>query len=147
MNIKLGIGIDNFIFGMNQDEIEDFLGSPDRSRIDEEFGDLEPMIQYNSIKSRFTFYKNYAGKLGYIRSSNPELKYNDQKIIGKSFSEVIKIFDIIPKDSWELEEYDFWIEYLHGPYWFVLRFNYDTLSEIEMGVPVKNEEDYNWPKI
>jgi len=66
MNINPGIGIDNFIFGMKQDEMKTLLGKPDRIHLDEEYADSEPMIQYNAILSRFTFHKDYEDKLGYI---------------------------------------------------------------------------------
>lgn len=87
MDIKLGIGLDNIIFGSTESEIEEILGKPDRIRMDEEYEEFEPMLQFNSIKTRLTFYKNHGGKLGYMRSSNPDLSYKNKKIIGKSISE------------------------------------------------------------
>ena len=145
MDIKLGLGIEDIHFGMTQDEIESLLGKPDRTCKDEEYGESEPMIQYNSIKTRLTFYKNNNGKLGYIRSSNPDLKYKNQRIIGKTILESLNVFNDIPKDKWELEQYDFWIQYFNEDWWITLRFDYDKLSEIEIGVPFKNDEEYDWP--
>ena len=145
MKLKLGIGIDNIIFGATQNEIESLLGKPDRIRVDEEYGEFEPMIQYNSKQIRLTFYKKHSGKLGYIRSSNPSIEFNNKKIIGKSISEIFKIFSTIPKDNWEIEEYDFWIQYFNEGWWINLRIEYDTVSEIEMGVPFIDEENYKWP--
>lgn len=79
MDIKLGIGLDNIIFGSTESEIEEILGKPDRIRMDEEYEEFEPMLQFNSIKTRLTFYKNHGGKLGYMRSSNPDLNYKNKK--------------------------------------------------------------------
>lgn len=59
MDIKLGIGLDNIIFGSTESEIEEILGKPDRIRMDEEYEEFEPMLQFNSIKTRLTFYKNH----------------------------------------------------------------------------------------
>jgi len=144
MEIKLGIGLDKIIFGSTESEIKEFLGQPDRVRMDEEYEEFEPMFQYNSIKTRLTFYKNHGGKLGYIRSSNPDLSYKNKKIIGKSISEAFDIFDDIPKDSWQITEYDFWINYFNEDWWIILKCEYSDVTELEFGVPFKDE--YNWPK-
>ena len=146
MEIKLGIGLDNIIFGLTQGEIENILGKPDRVRMDEEYEEFEPMLQFNSIKTRLTFYKNHRDKLGYIRSSNPDLNYKNKKIIGKSISEAFDIFDEIPKDNWQITEYDFWIEYFNEDWWIILRCDYSEVTQIEIGVPFKDEDEYNWPK-
>jgi hypothetical protein len=146
MEIKLGIGLDKIVFGSTQSEIENILGKPDRIRMDEEYEEFEPMLQYNSIKTRLTFYKNHGGKLGYMRSSNPELHYKNKKIIGKSISEAFDIFDDISKDSWQINEYDFWIDYFNEDWWIILRFDYSEITQLELGVPFRNEDEYNWPK-
>jgi hypothetical protein len=146
MQINLGIGIENIKFGLNPTEIENLLGKPDSIRKDGEYGEFEPMYCYNGLQTRLTFYKNHEDRLGYIRSSNKKLIINNQKIIGRSISKVLAIFKELTNDDWELDEYDFWNEYFNEKYWIILRFNYDTLSEIEMGVPFKDEEQYNWPK-
>jgi len=146
MDIKLGIGLDNIIFGSTESEIEEILGKPDRIRMDEEYEEFEPMLQFNSIKTRLTFYKNHGGKLGYIRSSNPDLSYKNKKIIGKSISEAFDIFDNIPKDSWQITEYDFWIDYFNEDWWIILRCDYSEVTQLELGVPFRNEDEYNWPR-
>jgi hypothetical protein len=146
MEIKLGIGLDNIIFGASQNEIENNLGKPDRIRQDEEYEEFEPMLQYNSIKTRLTFYKNHGGKLGYLRSSNPDLSYKDKKIIGKSISEAFEIFDDIPEDSWQITEYDFWTDYFNEDWWIILRCEYSEITQLDLGVPFINEEEYSWPK-
>jgi hypothetical protein len=146
MEIILGIGIENIKFGASQNDIETILGKPDKISKDEEYGEFEPMLQYNSRHIRLTFYKNHEGRLGYIRSSNPDLAFNKKKIIGKTIPEAFKIFDIIPQEKWEVTEYDFWTEYFNEDWWIILRCDYDLISEIELGVPFKNDNEYNWPK-
>jgi hypothetical protein len=71
---------------------------------------------------------------------------NSQKVIGKPLKKVLGIFKKVTDDDWVLEEYDFWNQYFNEKFWLILSFNYDTLSEIEMGVPFKDDEQYNWPK-
>jgi len=146
MEIKLGIGIENIKFGLKPKDIENLLGKPNSIRKDEEYGEFEPMYIYNALQLRLTFYKNHEDRLGYIRCSNKNLIINSQKVIGKPLKKVLGIFKKVTDDDWVLEEYDFWNQYFNEKFWLILSFNYDTLSEIEMGVPFKDDEQYNWPK-
>lgn len=146
MEIKLGIGLDNIVFGSTESGVEDILGKPDKVILDNEYEENETIFQFNSIKSRLTFYNNHGGKLGYIRSSNPDLHYKNNKLIGIPISEAFEIFDEVPKESWQITEYDFWTEYFYEDCWIVLKCNYSEVSEIELGVPFKNKDEYSWPK-
>jgi hypothetical protein len=146
MEIKVGIGIDDIKFGNSIQEIESILGRPDAIKKDEEYGEFEPMYIYNSRKLSLTFYKNHNERLGYIRSSNSKLTINGSAFIGLPIHEALEIFKQQIGNDWELEEYDFWNQYFNEKNWIVLRVEYDLVTEIELGVPFINEEEYNWPK-
>lgn len=145
MLLKPNIGIDNIKFGMSRKDVLDILGEPDRV-IDFDEGDNETILEWNSVKIRLTFYKDEGERFGYFRTINPELKYNDLKIIGSEIS-VVKdnIFGkLISK--WEIEEYDFFTSHFNEQNWISLHEEYGIVTNLEMGVPFLNEEDYLWPE-
>lgn len=145
MEIKPKIGIDNLKFGMSQKEIFEVLGSHDRKRVDQD-DDEQLLLEYFSLKLRLTVYLNEKFRLGYMRTSNPDLTFNGHKIIGSAI-EFAKneIFGKIIKD-WEIEEYDFFITHSNDEFWLTLDVEYGTVTNVELGVTFKNEEEYNWPE-
>lgn len=145
MEIKPKIGIDNLKFGMSQKEMFEVLGSHDRKRVDQD-DDEQLLLEYFSLKLRLTVYLNEKFRLGYMRTSNPDLTFNGHKIIGSDI-EFAKneIFGEIIKD-WEIEEYDFFITHSNDEFWLTLDVEYGTVTNVELGVTFKNEEEYNWPE-
>ncbi len=75
MELKLGIGIDNLIFGMEQSEIKSIIGEPDEQKSSEE-DIFKFFYTYNQQKIHLSFYNLHADKFSYIKISNEELSYN-----------------------------------------------------------------------
>ena len=92
-----------------------------------------------------TFYQNEANRLGYIRSSNPNLTLNDFKIIDEKIENVISQIDS-NLESWEKEDYDTFRTYFLESKWLILNVEYERVTDIEIGVPFKDESEYDWPK-
>jgi len=88
MEIYLKQGIDELRFGMTRPEIEKVLGKPSRELSDSD-NENELIWEYSDKNLRLTFYQNEANRLGYIRSSNPNLTLNDFKIIDEKIENVI----------------------------------------------------------
>lgn len=88
MEIYLKQGIDELRFGMTRPEIEKVLGKPSRELSDSD-NENELIWEYSDKKLRLTFYQNEANRLGYIRSSNPNLTLNDFNIIDEKIENVI----------------------------------------------------------
>jgi hypothetical protein len=145
MELKPKIGIDNLKFGMTQNEILKILGKPDREKTDED-DDNSILWEYQAHQMLLTFYKNEENRFGYFRTINQKVTYNGQKIIFSKFQLAQKeIFGkIISK--WEKSEYDFLTTYFNETYWLSLNVDYGMITEIQMGVPFKDEDEYAWPK-
>ncbi|MBO9201372.1 MULTISPECIES: hypothetical protein [Niastella] len=143
MDIKLKKGIGDFTFGMKAEDVIAKLGKPDRIYEDEE-DENELIYQYNKSKLKFTFYQEEDGKLGYIRCANPKLTYQGKPIIQAPAEVVIKdVFGAAIKD-WQEEDYNSFVTYISESHWLVINAEYDEVTDIELGVPVKNEEEYDW---
>ena len=144
MEIKPKIGIYNLQFGMFRKNVLEILGNPDRIMTDE-YDENEQKLEWNKLKLRLTFQLDENDRLTYFVSKNPNLNYGGQKLIGID-TEIVKnkIFAELVSE-WEIEEYDFFQTLFHEPSWLTLHSEFGEISEIEMGVPFKNENEYDWP--
>lgn len=144
MKLSPKIGIDNLKFGMSQKDIYEILGMPDRKRIDQD--DSEQLfLEFNKQRLRLTIYRNENNRLGYLQTSNPNLEFNNHKVINSKIEFVKKeVFDELIKD-WEIEDYDFFSTHSNDDYWITLNVEYGVVISVEIGVTFKNEEDYDWP--
>jgi hypothetical protein len=143
MEIKPRYGIGDFSFGMKTEDVIQKLGKPDKIYQDEEEED-ELLYQYNKLKLKLTFYQDHEGKLGYIRSSHPGLTFKGKPVIQAPIDKVKgEVFGQLIKD-WEVEDYNSFVTYISEEHSLVLNVEYDEVTDIELGVPVKNEEEYDW---
>ncbi len=143
MDLKLEIGIDDIKFGMKKSEVEQILGQADRVRIEKD-DENKMMLDYNALNLRLSFYPNEDDKLGYIECSNKDLSFNGQKIIDNDVSFVKKevLGNIITE--WETEEYRSFTVHFNEKYWITLQVDFEKVTEIKLGVPFKNDEEYKW---
>jgi hypothetical protein len=143
MEITLKKGIGDFTFGMKEEDVKAKLGKPDKIYQDEE-DENELIYQYNKSKLKFTFYQEHEGKLGYIRCSNPALTHQGKSILHVPVEKVIKeIFGTRIKD-WQEEDYNSFATYISEEYWLVLNAEYDEVTDVELGVPFKNDDEFDW---
>jgi hypothetical protein len=144
MELKPQIGIDNLRFGMTQAGIVEILGMANREKIDDDNDNLL-LWEYHDPKIRLTFNKDEDNRLGYIRTINPNLTFNGHKILYSKVDFVKnEILGNIIND-WEVEEYDFLTTYFNEEYWLTLHVEYGIVTSFEIGVPFKNDEEYDWP--
>lgn len=144
MIIHLKQGIDKLRFGMTRPEVERIYGKPDRALMDSE-DENELIWEYTAKKLRLTFYQNEADRLGYIRSSNSKLTINKLTIIDSKIEDLRIAID--PNtENWEKEDYDTFQCYFHESHWLTLNVQYERVTDVELGVPFKNENEYDWPK-
>lgn len=147
MELYLKLGIDNLKFGMTQSQVVEILGEPDRTFAEEGEDESRIVSEWNKEKLRLTFYlyENQNDKLAYIRTINPVIQYNGQKIIGVEASIVKdKVFNEL--QDWAIDEYDFFTDHFNSACWLCLKSEFGVIVQVEMGVPFKNENDYDWPE-
>ncbi|NAS13114.1 hypothetical protein GTQ38_13950 [Flavobacteriaceae bacterium R33] len=144
MELKPKFGIDNLKFGMSQKEVSDILGQPDRIFQLDDFGDNEMVWEWNEKFLRLTFYHEENNRFGYLRTMHPDLTYNGQKILNLP-PEVVKEKLFPELIQWDKNEFDFLTMYFNEKYWLNLNCEYGLVLDLEMGVPFKNDEDYDWP--
>jgi len=144
MDIRPKIGFDNIKFGMFRKDILEILGNPDRLMTDE-YDDNEQKLEWNKLKIRLTFQMDENDRLTYFVSKNPNLNYGGQRLIGVE-TEIVKnqIFSDLASE-WEIGDYELFQTHFNEPNWLTLHSEFGEIHEIEMGVPFKNENEYDFP--
>ena len=142
MQLKPGKGLGELTFGMLPATVEAKLGKPDRIFVADDEED-EFIYQYNDLRMMLTFYKHENDRLGYIRSSNPEVTFGGEILLDQS---VKKILDGPMKSikGWQKENYDFFDTYMNEKSWIVLNVEYERITDIEIGVPLDGDDVYVW---
>lgn len=149
MEIDFKRGLGDIKFGMKEDEVIAQLGKPDKTILDEEYDEIQLSYYYNDLKLTLSFFNKSEGKLGYIKSSNPHLTYKNEKIIGMNINLIKdRLFKNI--SEWEFNEYGdfdkYWADHLQQ-YWIAMDVEYEVVTHFEFGVPLKNNEEYDWPTL
>lgn len=144
MQLQPGKGIGQIMFGLEPEEVEDILGTPDRVGLDEEDeGSLS--YQYNHLKMRLTFYDRTDGRLGYIRCAHDELGFAGHKMIGAPVAKVQLALKKSRK-KWHFETYEFFEAYFDEQLWLTLNVEYEQVISVEMGLPFDEQGNYIWPQ-
>ena len=142
MQLKPGKGLGEITFGMLPATVIKLLGEPSRIFVSDDEED-EFIYQYNELRTMFTFYKHEKDRMGYIRTSNPLVTYNGSLLLDEPVKDVLAGPMKNIKD-WHIEKYDFFDTYMNEKSWIVLNVEYDRISDIEIGVPLGDDEVYIW---
>ncbi|OQY01760.1 MAG: hypothetical protein B6I20_07440 [Bacteroidetes bacterium 4572_117] len=141
MEIKVKNGIDNLLFGASRELVEKTLGKFDKEYFDDD-GNI--LYQYNKLKLTLTFYKDEGFKLAYIQCSSNEITLFGEKIIGKDLEGVFKLLEEKEISDFEYEDYDSFETYTNEDNWLVLNIEYGEVNEIEIGVIINDDDEYEW---
>jgi len=143
MIVTPGVGIGPLRFGDKRSVVKRHLGNPDEiKRVLDSDGDVQWV--YNDQKLRLTFYSEHGMRLGYARCSHSSLKLGGRKVIGASIKQLLDIPEL-REIQFVAEEYDMFTSYFNEAAWLLLNVEYQCVNEVEVGVPFKNDEEYNWP--
>ncbi|MCG2612519.1 hypothetical protein LZZ90_13470 [Flavobacterium sp. SM15] len=137
MNINPKNGVDELLFGMKQNHVEHLLGIPNKKFKDE---DQNIIYMYNEQKLRLTFYEDEAFRLGYIVVSNSDATLFDKKLIGRSVKEVIEELPVTVFKTWETADEDGIETVFNEDNWLIFISEFDTITKIEVGALIENDE-------
>ncbi|MEQ9586514.1 MAG: hypothetical protein RJS97_00840 [Parvibaculaceae bacterium] len=100
MEIQIGVGLDDFKFGMSASEVKRRLGPPDKiDRDEEEF----PLFLFNKLRSTFWF--DSKSRLHWIQCSHRDAVLLGSKPIGAQAPSILSSIESHLGESWELVDY------------------------------------------
>lgn len=143
LNLKLRIGIGDLKFGQSQAAVKELLGDPDKIFVSAN-NDDHLVWEFNQDKLRLTFYPSEGNKLGYITCKNNELLYKQKPLISNQSSSVLGV--IFEGLEWETDDYEQFSVYFNEEYWFSMHAEFGAITQVELGVPFLNDNEYDWPK-
>ncbi|MFZ4670744.1 MAG: hypothetical protein ACOYLT_01905 [Flavobacterium sp.] len=138
MKINPKNGVDQLLFGMNQNNVQAIYGKPSKQFKDDDGNEI---YLYFKEKLRLTFYEDEAFRLGYIITSNEEATLLDKKIIGKNVA-VIK--SELPFKLWEQEGFDSTENHFNESNWLILQSEFGVVIRVEIGAIIKDNDEFDW---
>ncbi len=87
-----------------------------------------------------------GGRLGYIHCASHNLQVNGKQIIGQPVDVVKEQFQQTSPKDWEVEAYTFFDTHFSESLWLILNVEYGVVTDVEIGVPFKNDEEYDWKR-
>ena len=138
MKINPKNGVDQLLFGMNQNHVQAIYGEPSKQFKDDDGNEI---YLYFKEKLRLTFYEDESFRLGYIITSNEEATLLDKKVIGKNVA-VIK--SELPFKSWEQEDFDSTENHFNESNWLILQSEFGVVIRVEIGAIIKDNDEFDW---
>lgn len=141
MEIKLKTGIDRLEFGMTPKYVEALYGAPNKTFKDDEDNTI---YVYNKEKMKLTFYVEEDMKLGYITTTNPEVKLFGSTIINKVWDLVNGDLAMNKITQFEKDSEEGIDIYFNEDNWLFLHVDYDEVVEVEVGAIFTNNDEFDW---
>lgn len=142
MNIEIGRGLSNIIFGMKEDEIIKIIGSPDKIITCEEEG-REFLYNFLKLKLFFDFEEN--NRLYSIKVFRNDITFLSTKVIGMALEELLIFMKENGYKKYEIDQYDYFdvIYFDECNTYFTIEFN--EVTSLEFSPLFNNDDEIVWP--
>ena len=142
MEIKIGIGLDDIVFGMSQEEVKTIMGKPDKiSELDER---IVYYFNVPLIKTAFDMTDDY--KMYSIEVFNPETILFNKKVINETKSDIFGLLNSNGYYEIEGEEYDTFETLFCKDIWSTFMFEFNRLKSVEFSPLYGDDDKLIWPK-
>ena len=143
MEVKIGIGLDDLVFGMSAKDVKNILGTPDRISETEKTEGI--VYYYNDLFIKTKFDLNEDGKMYSIEVFNAEAILLDQIVMGKKKDEILSFLKSKGYCTFEEDDYEFFETLLCEEIWCTFTFEFNRLRSFEFS-PLSDENENNiWP--
>lgn len=144
MEIFIGKGIDNIIFGISQEDALNILGKPDK--ISETEREKAIVYTYNQEILKLKFDEEDGYTLTSIEVHNPESILFSHKIINQSKAKIIELLKCNQINEFEFEEYDYFESLYCEKISATFQFEFDRLKSIDITPLYDSSCNYIWPR-
>ncbi|MDO4363557.1 MAG: hypothetical protein Q4C99_03440 [Clostridia bacterium] len=143
MNIEIGKGLADIIFGMKENEVIAMLGKPDNIITSREDG---KEFLYNSLKIKLFFDFDEDNRLYSIEVFRKDITFLSTEVIGLSFEELLFFMKNNGYENYEVDNYDYFDTVLFDECntYFTLEFN--EVISFEFSPLFKNDDEIIWPQ-
>lgn len=143
MKIIIGVGFENIVFGMLQEEVVNIWGNPDRINKEDIVNYI--VYFYNDRMTKLKFDEDENFKLISIDTYDPEITLFNQSIIGKTKDEIMKFLHDNGHSDIKYEEYDTFDTLYCEEIMITFEFEFNKLRGLEFSPLFKNPDERIWP--
>jgi len=145
MEIKTGIGLDNILFGMSQDNVIAIMGRPDKVVYDHVSNIFKLEIEYyynrHLVQMNFDEYDRLCG----ITVFNPDALMFNREIMGKTKSEILDLLKLNGYCKIEDEDYDWFETVWCDEILTDFTFGFNKLKSINFSPLYDDNDEQIWP--
>ena len=143
MNVEIGKGLSNIIFGMTENEVIATLGKPDKviAGIDD-----NKEFLYDLFKLKLIFDSEEGNRLYSIEVFKKEVTFLSTEVIGMSFDELLFFMKKNGYENYEVDSYDYFdtVYFDDCNTYFTLEFN--EVTSFDFSPLFKNDDEIIWPE-
>lgn len=142
MNIEIGKGLSNILFGMTEDKVIERLSTPDRILTCREEGEE---FLYNSLKIKLFFDFEENKRLYSIEVFNSDITFLSIPVIGLSLEKLLSFMKANGYERYEVDCYDYFdtVFFEDCNTYSTLQFN--EVTSVEFSPLFKNDDEIIWP--
>lgn len=142
MNIVLGYGIDNIVFGLREPNLVKLLG-PANKRTVTESGNID--LQYYQSKLILKIEPENEERLGWIVVRNRQSRMLGINPWLMERTELLALLATALNQGYEFSDYDSMESYFFDNRWLELQYELGDLTSISFGVPYTDNDEPLWP--
>ncbi len=141
MDIVIGRGIDDILFGCSESVILSKLGPCDKTYLSD---DGDHRLCYHDMRCAFWFRDD---RLHWIRCAHSDLTIFGEKLHGQSKDDVMNFLMQHIREEPEAEDFGEWESHTFWDNWLELQFDYNALKEVCIGHLYGEDDEPVWPVI
>ena len=142
MEIMIGAGIGELLFGFKEDEARKVLGLEDK-RYETDSGCWR--LQFNAAMLELSFEPDNGGLLGWIEVHNNKAKLFGRLLVGEPRQTVLDLVEAELGQPSECKDYGSFDTAFYEEQWLELHFKFGRLSNLNLGVLYGDDDEPIWP--
>lgn len=143
MRVKVGVGLDDLVFGMSQEMASHIMGQPDKVIVDEPLRDIAYWFNRKQIQLIFDQSEDY--RLYSMVIFNPSVELFDQRVIGRTKSEILDFLRVNGCSCFRYEDYDLFETVHCEELWSEFTFQFGRLRSLTISPLFDDDENIVWP--
>jgi hypothetical protein len=144
MDIAIGIGIGDILFGFTESKVKEIIGSEDKLY---ETDSGCRRLQFYDRMLELSFEPDNDGLLGWIEVHNPEAKLFGHKLLWQPKSRVLELLAAELGQPSECEDYGSFDTAFYEDQWLELHFHFGRLTNLNIGVLYGKDNEALWPTL
>jgi hypothetical protein len=144
MEIAIGIGIGELLFGFTESKVKEILGLEDKLYLT----DLGcRRLQFYNEMLELSFEPDNDGLLGWIEVHNPEAILFKQKLLGQTKDKVLELLVAKLGQPSGYDDYGSFDTAFYEEQWLELHFHFGRLTNLNIGVLYGEDNEILWPTL